>query len=246
MPFSCGQAWAASTYNGHWPDQDSIDFGEWNGSTNMSEREPVLASADGEVLDVFTDGDGGNRVYIDHGDGWVTHYLHLAYLPPLTDGQQVAQGQVIGHVGNSGTEAMHLHYTQLQDGAAVRSEFDGTLVSTHAGNMASWNTWDTSNAEKLTSYNCPQESFTSLHPERQPLLHELQAGHGRPRDQPHQRRRPGHHGDRQRGVVAQLDALRLLQGRQRPVRLRLQGRDRRGLVREDRRQRHRHDDRRIG
>ena len=178
MPFSCGQAWAASTYDGHWPDQDSIDFGEWNGSTNMSEREPVLASADGEVLDVFTDGDGGNRVYIDHGDGWVTHYLHLAYLPPLTDGQQVAQGQVIGHVGNSGTEAMHLHYTQLQDGAAVRSEFDGTLVSTHAGNMASWNTWGTSNAEKLTSYNCPQESFTAFTQNGSPSFMNYKPGTG--------------------------------------------------------------------
>ena len=162
MPFSCSQEWAASTYNGHWPDQDSIDLGEWNGSTNMSEREPVLASADGEVLNVFTDSDGGNRVYLDHGDGWVTHYLHLAYLPPLSIGQQVAQGQVIGHVGNSGTEAMHLHYTQLADGAAVRIAFDGTLINTHAGNMASWNTWGTSNAEKLTSTNCPQETFTAF------------------------------------------------------------------------------------
>src|SRR5207253_2320617 len=39
MPFSCAQQWAASTYDGHWPDQDSIDLGEWNGSTNISERE---------------------------------------------------------------------------------------------------------------------------------------------------------------------------------------------------------------
>ena len=53
----------------------------------MSQREPVLATADGTVLDVFTDADGGNRVYLDHGDGWVTHYLHLDHLPPLTDGQ---------------------------------------------------------------------------------------------------------------------------------------------------------------
>lgn len=160
MPFACAQTWAASTYNGHWPDQDSIDLGEWNGSTNMSEREPVLASADGSVLDVFTDSSGGHRVYLDHGDGWVTHYLHLAYLPPLTKGQQVAQGQTIGHVGNSGTEAMHLHYTQLADGQAVRIVFNGTSIGTHAGNMASWNTWGTGSAEQLTSANCPQESFT--------------------------------------------------------------------------------------
>jgi hypothetical protein len=160
MPVACAQTWAASTYDGHWPDQDSIDLGEWNGSTNMSEREPVLATADGTVSQVFTETDGSNRVYLDHGNGWMTHYIHLSYLPPLTVGQKVAQGEVIGHVGNSGTEAMHLHYTQLADGQAVRIMFDGTLINTSASNTASWNTWGTSNAEKLTSYDCPQESFT--------------------------------------------------------------------------------------
>ena len=112
MPFACGQTWEASTYDGHWPDQDSIDLGEWDPQdANMSQGEPVLASADGTVLDVFTDGGGDNRVYLDHGDGWVTHYIHLEQVPPLTKGQHVAQGEQIGRVGNSGTEAYHLHYT---------------------------------------------------------------------------------------------------------------------------------------
>ena len=33
MPFACGQTWEASTYDGHWPDQDSIDLGEWTPPT---------------------------------------------------------------------------------------------------------------------------------------------------------------------------------------------------------------------
>ena len=33
MPFACGQTWEASTYDGHWPDQDSIDLGEWTPAT---------------------------------------------------------------------------------------------------------------------------------------------------------------------------------------------------------------------
>lgn len=142
----------------------------------MSSYEPVLATADGTVLQVYTDGDGGNRVYLDHGDGWVTHYLHLAYLPPLSVGQQVAQGETIGHVGNSGTEAMHLHYTQLADGQAVRIAFDGTLIDTHAGNMASWNTWG--NGEKLTSYNCPQEAFTGFTQSASPSVMTYKPGTG--------------------------------------------------------------------
>ena len=149
MPFACGQTWEASTYDGHWPDQDSVDLGEWTAAdANMSQGEPVLASADGTVLDVFTNGGGDIRVYLDHGDGWVTHYIHLEQVPPLTEGQNVAQGEQIGRVGNSGTEEYHLHYTQLPDGKAVRIAFNGTLIDTHAG-QSSYGTWG--NGEKLTS-----------------------------------------------------------------------------------------------
>ena len=79
MPVACGQTWEASTYNGHWPNQNSIDLGEWSANdTNIGQGEPVLASAAGTVLDVFTDLPAGdNRVYLDHGGGWVTHYIHL-------------------------------------------------------------------------------------------------------------------------------------------------------------------------
>src|SRR5215211_2226554 len=77
MPVACGQTWEASTYDGHWPDQDSIDLGEWTtADTNMGQGEAVLASADGKVLKVFTNTAGDIRVYLDHGGGWVTHYIH--------------------------------------------------------------------------------------------------------------------------------------------------------------------------
>src|SRR5262245_52276518 len=158
MPFACGQTWEASTYSGHWPDSDSIDLGDWDtNDANMSQGAPVLATADGTVLEVGLDLSGnsvdgdpklGNYVYLDHGNGWVTYYLHLEQIPPLTVGQFVAQGEQIGRVGNSGTEQFHLHYTQLADGQAVRIAFNGTLINTHAGNPASYDTWG--NGEKLT------------------------------------------------------------------------------------------------
>ncbi len=170
MPFACGQTWEALTYDGHWPDQDSIDLGDWDASdANMSEGAPVLATADGTVLDVGSDFDGnavdgdpklGHYVFLDHGGGWVTHHLHLEQVPPLTKGQAVAQGEQIGRVGNSGTEAMHLHYTQLADGMAVRIAFNGSLINTHAGNPGSYQTWG--NGEKLTSANCPMNSFVQV------------------------------------------------------------------------------------
>jgi Peptidase family M23 len=157
MPFACGQTWEASTYNGHWPDQDSIDLGEWtDADANMSQGEPVLASADGKVDKIFTSPGGDHRVYIDHGGGWVTHYIHLESIPPLTVGQLVAQGEQIGRVGNSGTEEYHLHYTQLRDGEAVRIAFNGALIDTHQG-QSPYSPWG--NGEKLTSLNCPMNSF---------------------------------------------------------------------------------------
>src|SRR5215510_3042252 len=61
MPVPCGQTWEASTYDGHWPDQNSVDLGEWSASdTNIGQGEPVLASAAGTVLDVFTDMPAGD------------------------------------------------------------------------------------------------------------------------------------------------------------------------------------------
>jgi murein DD-endopeptidase MepM/ murein hydrolase activator NlpD len=52
----------------------------------------------------------GRQVWIDHGYGVVTRYAHLIGVEKLSVGEYVEQGQVIGHVGNSGTKAgPHLH-----------------------------------------------------------------------------------------------------------------------------------------
>jgi hypothetical protein len=155
-PFSCGQTWDASTYNGHWPNQNSIDIARRDSDgNNISEGEPVLASADGIVLDVFTTSGGENRIYIDHGDGWVTHYIHHKETPRVRIGQFVAQGEQIGTTSNTGAEAVHIHYTQLRDNEAVRIWFNGKAISTHAGNPDSIGTWGSDKAEKIKSWNCP-------------------------------------------------------------------------------------------
>jgi hypothetical protein len=168
MPFPCGQTWAASTYtddpdtpevDGHWPDEDSIDLGQWDDGENISEGEPVLASAAGTVSQLITLGEGAYTVLLDHGGGWGTYYVHIETLPPLSVGDKVAQGEQIGRTFNSGADAMHLHYTQMRDGNAVRIEFNGKAISTHAGNEASYNTWGSDDAEELTSLNCAGNSF---------------------------------------------------------------------------------------
>ncbi|MDY7040617.1 MAG: peptidoglycan DD-metalloendopeptidase family protein, partial [Chloroflexota bacterium] len=68
-----------------------------------------------EILDHLR----GRQVWLDHGDGVVTRYVHLsAIAESLEEGQAVRQGQVIGYVGNSGTPEslydadaeLHLHF----------------------------------------------------------------------------------------------------------------------------------------
>jgi hypothetical protein len=159
MPVPCGQTWEASTYEAHWNgNQNAIDLAqrEEDGS-NISEGEPALASADGTVEDAYTTSTGEHRVLLDHGGGWTTHYVHLESVPPLADGQFVAQGEQIGRISNSGAESMHLHYNQEADGEPVRVRFNGEAIDTHAGNEDSWGTYG--NGEELTSLNCPGNSF---------------------------------------------------------------------------------------
>jgi murein DD-endopeptidase MepM/ murein hydrolase activator NlpD len=53
----------------------------------------------------------GRQVWIDHGNGIVTRYAHLSAVEPLTVGQKVEVGTLIGAVGSSGYPqgGPHLH-----------------------------------------------------------------------------------------------------------------------------------------
>ncbi|MBS1555729.1 MAG: M23 family metallopeptidase [Bacteroidetes bacterium] len=61
----------------------------------------------------------GNYVDIDHGNGIVTRYAHLAEVK-VRSGQRVNKGQVIATVGSSGGSiAPHLHYEVIKNGKNV-------------------------------------------------------------------------------------------------------------------------------
>jgi hypothetical protein len=78
--------------------------------------EPVYASADGVVKNVIRSRKGlGNVVEIDHGNGYVTRYGHLADVE-VRKGRKLKRGTRIGYVGVSGNSfAPHLHYEVLRD-----------------------------------------------------------------------------------------------------------------------------------
>ncbi|HEX2802909.1 MAG TPA: M23 family metallopeptidase [Sphingomicrobium sp.] len=81
-----------------------------------SEGTPVLSATPGTVEKLFfSDGGGGNTIYVRSDDGrWMYYYAHLQrYAPGLAEGQRVRQGQIIGRVGHSGNASAagpHLHF----------------------------------------------------------------------------------------------------------------------------------------
>ncbi len=78
--------------------------------------QPVHASADGVVSGITRSRKGlGNVVEIDHGNGYVTRYAHLADIE-VSKGRKVKKGTRIGYVGVSGNSfAPHLHYEVRKD-----------------------------------------------------------------------------------------------------------------------------------
>jgi murein DD-endopeptidase MepM/ murein hydrolase activator NlpD len=81
--------------------------------------EVVRASAAGTVSSADWDGGYGQKIDIDHGNGYHTWYAHLSKME-VTPGQYVHKGQEIGLVGSTGfSTGPHLHYQVMLNGTPV-------------------------------------------------------------------------------------------------------------------------------
>ena len=91
-----------------------VDYGAPTGSS-------VVAVAAGVVMSAAYSGGSGNMVRLKHTGGFETYYLHLsAYGPGIRAGAHVAQGQLIGRVGMTGTATgPHLDYRLKRNGVFV-------------------------------------------------------------------------------------------------------------------------------
>ena len=77
---------------------------------------PVVAAGDGKVVKSGYDRFNGHHVFIEHGGGITTKYIHFSKRK-VKYGQRVRQGQLIGLVGATGLAAgPHLHYEFLVNG----------------------------------------------------------------------------------------------------------------------------------
>jgi murein DD-endopeptidase MepM/ murein hydrolase activator NlpD len=80
---------------------------------------PVHAAADGVVGSAGWDGGFGNKIDVDHENGYHTWYAHLSRFA-VTAGTHVRKGEIIGFVGATGeATGPHLHYQIMLGGQAI-------------------------------------------------------------------------------------------------------------------------------
>lgn len=109
-----------------WPTSSqgiSTYFAWWHPGIDLPNRSaPPIAASDGGTVIVagWPDSYGyGNRVVIDHGNGYQTLYAHLSNVY-VSSGQKVSKGQSIGQMGSTGrSTGTHLHFEIRFKGVAV-------------------------------------------------------------------------------------------------------------------------------
>ena len=79
---------------------------------------PIYASGDGKIISASKSNANGNFIVVQHGEQFVTKYLHLSrFARGIRPGSRVEQGQIIGYVGSTGwATGPHLHYEFLVNG----------------------------------------------------------------------------------------------------------------------------------
>ncbi len=89
---------------GNWYIHKGLDISTWRTG------DPILATANGQVVTVAYDSGFGNYVIIKHKHGMYTRYCHMNTVY-VRKGEFVTQRKVIGTIGNTGiSTGPHLHY----------------------------------------------------------------------------------------------------------------------------------------
>ncbi len=84
---------------------------------------PILATAEGIVVNAEYNSGYGNHVKIDHGYSYETLYAHLSELE-VKLGDRIQRGDVVGYLGSTGrSSGPHLHYSIYRNGQAVNPRY---------------------------------------------------------------------------------------------------------------------------
>ncbi|MEC7797993.1 MAG: M23 family metallopeptidase [Brevundimonas aurantiaca] len=125
---SSGFGFRTHPISGYRKMHQGIDFAAGTGT-------PVVAPADGVVVEARRWGGYGNWLRIRHNNGLESGYGHLSrYGAGIRAGQRVSQGQIVAYVGSTGASTgPHLHYEIWRNGqrinpAGVKTQ-EGTELS---------------------------------------------------------------------------------------------------------------------
>jgi murein DD-endopeptidase MepM/ murein hydrolase activator NlpD len=82
---------------------------------------PIVAAGNGVVTKAARESGYGNRVEVQHANGYITTYNHMTgFARGITEGVRVRQGQVVGFLGSTGlSTGPHLHYEVIVNGNFV-------------------------------------------------------------------------------------------------------------------------------
>ncbi len=136
----CGGRGLYTHQCGYFEDECAFDLTPVDGSMKSV---PVLAPQSGQVFFLGTRTDSGLSVLLQHADGRISALFHLSTVVVGLD-QPVAQGQVIGYAGDSGSSTKpHLHF-DVQPNAVERTclplygidEVDPRLMTIRSHNLA--------------------------------------------------------------------------------------------------------------
>ncbi|QRM21100.1 peptidoglycan DD-metalloendopeptidase family protein [Dechloromonas sp. TW-R-39-2] len=83
---------------------------------------PIKAPADGTVANTGDYFFNGNTVFLDHGQGLISAYMHLSRLD-VRPGQRVKKGEILGAAGATGrVTGPHLHWAVILNNTPVDPE----------------------------------------------------------------------------------------------------------------------------
>jgi len=110
--FSSPYGYRIHPIGGDWRMHNGVDLSAPSGT-------PIYAARSGKVYYRGWWGTGGNTIMINHQDGYISRYLHMESFA-VSNGEWVAQGQVIGYCGSTGgSTGPHLHYEMQYNGSYV-------------------------------------------------------------------------------------------------------------------------------
>lgn len=97
----------------YWKMHNGVDMA-WDEGT------PIYAARSGIVSETgYQEQGAGNYVYINHGDGYKTVYMHMTHFI-VSAGDRVSAGQLIGYMGSTGwSTGYHLHFGISYNGTYV-------------------------------------------------------------------------------------------------------------------------------